>query len=184
MSSKGNPCETKATPETSVWRSRLSLRSELMLVLLPTLVVLMVFYFVDTFSRQRLLFGSLAGSAFLILLEPRHPANSIRTIVVAQCAAAILGFVANRALGPGYAAAAVAMVTTILLMVLLDVMHPPAVPTCLGFSFRSATDSSLGLFVAALLLIVVLVLLQKASQWLLRREDNPGEARSSLESVN
>jgi hypothetical protein len=47
-------------------RKHLTLRDELILALLPTLVVLGVLAFVEVLSRQRLLFASLASSAFLI----------------------------------------------------------------------------------------------------------------------
>ena len=60
---------------------------ELALALLPTLTILLVLAFVEAFSRQRLLFASLASSAFLIYLEPRHRTNSVRTLALAQGAA-------------------------------------------------------------------------------------------------
>ena len=61
-------------------RQRLGWRSELLLVLLPTGTVLLVLGLVEAFSRQRLLFASLAASAFLIYLEPQHGTNSVRTL--------------------------------------------------------------------------------------------------------
>ncbi len=53
-------------------RQRLDLKGEFVLALLPTLTVLAVLGFVETVSHQRLLFTSLASSAFLIYLDPEH----------------------------------------------------------------------------------------------------------------
>ena len=62
---------------------RFNLRQELALALLPTTVVLLMLYGVEVFSRQRLLFASLASSAFLIYIDPEHPMNGVRTLVLA-----------------------------------------------------------------------------------------------------
>ena len=150
-------------------RPRLSLPQELALALLPTATVLIILGCDEAFSRQRLLFASLASSAFLIYLDPEHPANGVRTVILAQSCAAFLGFGADWLLGAGYLAAAAAMVTTIFLIIALDVMHPPAVSTSLTFAFRAALASSLSLFGLSVVLIVLLVALQQASLWLLRR---------------
>jgi len=53
-------------------RSRLSLKDELVMVLLPTATVLGVLALVEVLSKKRLLFASLASSAFLIYLDPQH----------------------------------------------------------------------------------------------------------------
>lgn len=53
-----------------------TLKDELILALLPTLVVLGVLAFVEVLSRQGLLFASLASSAFLIYLDPQHNTNT------------------------------------------------------------------------------------------------------------
>ena len=98
-----------------------------MLALLPTVTILVVLALLEAFSRQRLLFASLASSAFLIYLDPRHEANSVRTLVISQSAAALIGFAALSIFGSGYTAAAAAMVAIIALMIALDAMHPPAV---------------------------------------------------------
>ena len=150
-------------------RQRLSLRGELLLALPPTLVVLGMLAGVEAFSRQRLLFASLASSAFLIYLDPDHPANAMRTVVIAQGASALLGFGAFWFLGSGYLAAGVAMVLTVVLMVSLDATHPPAVSTALTFAFRPTTTSSLSLFGLSTLLIVLLIVLQKSSSCVIRR---------------
>ncbi len=150
-------------------REPLSLRQELALALLPTIVVLLMLGYVEAFSRQRLLFASLASSAFLIYLDPEHPANRVRTVALAQTCAVLLGFGADWLLGAGYLAAGVAMVLTIIVTITLDAMHPPAVSTSLTFAFRATPASSLSLFGLSLLLIILLVALQQASLSLLRR---------------
>ncbi len=152
-------------------RPRLNLRQELTLALLPTLVVLIMLGGVEAFSRQRLLFASLASSAFLIYLDPEHPSNGVRTVVLAQGCAALFGFGADWLLGAGYFAAGVAMVVTIVVIIALDVMHPPAVSTALTFAFRAAPGQQpVALWLFAVLLIVHCSWrLQHASLWLLRR---------------
>ena len=150
-------------------RPRLGLRSELALALLPTAVVLLMLCGVEAFSQQRLLFASLASSAFLIYVDPDHPINGVRTVVLAQGLAALIGFGANWWLGPGYFAAGVAMVVTIIAIIVADAMHPPAVSTALTFAFRASAVSSLSLFGLSMVLIILLVVPQRASVWLLRR---------------
>ena len=151
------------------FRRRLSLRGEFVLALMPTVTILAVLSLVEVFSRQRLLFASLASSAFLIYLDPQHSTNSVRTLAISQIGAAIVGFIAFLIVGEGYLAASVAMIATIVLMVLADAMHPPAVSTALGFAFRANSESNLVLFSLAVGLIAVLVVLQKSSVWLLKR---------------
>lgn len=148
-------------------RKRLSLKSELILALLPTIAVLLVFFLVESFSQQRLLFASLASSAFLIYLDPQHGANQVRTLFWAQSLAAIIGFASYMTFGPGYLGAALAMIAVILLMIPLDIVHPPAVSTVLGFAFRSGDESNLALFGMALVMIVMLVLLEQITLRLL-----------------
>ena len=106
-------------------RRRLTWRDELWLALLPTLTILLVLGLVEVLSRQRLLFASLASSAFLIYLDPHHGTNRMRTLVLAHLTAASVGLLTALLLGPGYLAGASAMITTILLMLLLDAVHPP-----------------------------------------------------------
>ena len=149
------------------WRRRLTLQGELVLALLPTVTVLLVLALVEVFSHQRLLFASLASSAFLIYLDPQHGTNSVRTLVMAQATAAVVGFVTFVVWGPGYLAASGAMVVTIFLMILLDAVHPPAVSTTLGFAFRAGAENNLVLFGLAVGMIAVLILLERLSLWLL-----------------
>jgi CBS-domain-containing membrane protein len=150
-------------------RPRVGLRGEFILVLLPTATVLGVLGLVEVFSRQRLLFASLAASAFLIYLEPGHGTNSMRTLALAQLSAAGLGWLAYTVLGPGYLSGGSAMVITIALMVALDAVHPPAVATSLSFALRARDEKNLVLFALAVGITVVLVVLERATLWLLAR---------------
>jgi CBS-domain-containing membrane protein len=148
-------------------RSRLSLKDELVMALLPTATVLGVLALVEVLSKQRLLFASLASSAFLIYLDPQHGTNRVGTLVSAQVLAAALGLVTYLAFGSGYLAAGSAMTVTIFLMVLLDVMHPPAVATALSFALRAGDASNFLLFGLAVGITAVLVGLQQSALWLL-----------------
>lgn len=150
-------------------RTRLSTRGELMLAVAPTLTVLAMLFLLEKFSRQQVLFASLASSAFLIYLDPGHGANRTRTLVISQSAAALLGFGFYALLGAGYGAAALALLGTIVLMIALDATHPPAVSTALSFAFRPSHENDLLLFGLALSLILMLVALQRWSVWLLAR---------------
>lgn len=147
--------------------------------------MLVVLFGVEVLSRQRLLFASLASSAFLIYLDPSHRTNSTRTLILSQLMAALVGYGAGALLGNGYLAAAGAMIVAIGLMILMDALHPPAVSTALGFAFRVGPESNLVLFALAVGLIAVLVTLQRASTWLLARynkqtppalQDSPADA--------
>lgn len=125
-------------------RSRLDWKSELLLATAPTVVVLGVLALVEVLSRQRLLFASLASSAFLIYLDPQHGTNTVRTLMISQIMAAIIGFAAYSLLGSGYIAGGTAMVITIVLMILLDVMHPPTTYNFLECKFLSGFPSHPG----------------------------------------
>ncbi len=150
-------------------RARLSLRSELVLALLPTLIVLAVFALVDALSNQRLLFASLASSAFLIYLDPQHGTNSIRTLLISQMGAALIGLIAYMGLGHGYLSGGMAMVAAIGLMIGADAVHPPAVATALSFALRTDDVGNVLLFGLALGITASLVVLEKATLWLLAR---------------
>ena len=150
-------------------RRRLKLRDEFMLVLFPTVTVLLIFGLVEVLSHQRLLFASLASSAFLIYLDPQHGTNATRTLVAAQMLAATSGWVTYLAFDAGYLAGGAAMVVTIVLMVVLDVMHPPAVATALSFAFRADNAGNLLLFGLAVGVTAILVLLEQVMLRLLAR---------------
>jgi len=138
--------------------------------------VLLVFAMVEEFTKQRLLFASLAGSAFLIYLDPQHTANQTKTLVIAQLLVAAVGFAAIKALGAGYVAAAVAMILTTLALVALDRVHPPAIATALAFAFKGGDDSNLVLFAIAVGMVVVLVVVERATLWGLARLTRPKAA--------
>ena len=149
--------------------ARLSLGREFSLALLPTATILATLGLVEAFSRQRLLFASLAASVFLIYRDPAHRMNDVRTLIVAQGLAVLVAFGTNRLLGAGYGPAAVAMVVAIAGMIALDALHPPAVSTALSFAFQPEPTRSLAFFGLALGLVVVFVFLQRLSLWLLTR---------------
>lgn len=150
-------------------RRKIGLKGEFALALLPTLTVLAVLGLVEMLSRQRLLFASLASSAFLIYLDPEHGTNTVRTLVIAHLIAASVGLVTFLTLGPGYLAGGAAMVAAITLMIVFDAVHPPAVSTSLSFAFRASRESNLLVFGLALGVTVALVILQKLALRLLAR---------------
>jgi CBS-domain-containing membrane protein len=152
---------------TRALRDRLDLKGELVLALLPTLTVLAVLGLVEALTEQRLLFASLAGSAFLIYLDPQHGTNQVRTLVLAHATAALLGWTTFSLIGDGYVSGGVAMVATIVLMILLDVVHPPAVSTAMGFALRAGDQTNLALFLLALAITAALVVLQRAALFVL-----------------
>jgi CBS-domain-containing membrane protein len=136
---------------------------ELALALPPTIVVIGVIFLIQDVTRERLLFASLAASAFLIYYDPMNRINSVRVMIVAQLLGFIFGLAAAMALGAGYVAGAVAMVVTIIVLILFDIVHPPAVSTALAFAFVSTRDRVLVIFLVALVLIAALVLLQRVA---------------------
>lgn len=156
---------------------RLGVGGELMLALLPTLTILGVLTFIDELTNQRLLFASLAASAFLIYLDPGHPMNKIETLVASHFVGLTAGVITYWIFGGGYFSAGIAMVVTIFIMVSGDFVYPPAVSTSLIFGLRSGAGSQPALFVVALGMIVILVILERAAVWLLRHltaRDQPG----------
>ena len=163
------PPEDDTEPEENQIRKRLHWKSELTLALLPTLTVLLMLWFIETYGHQRLLFASLASSAFLIYVDPQLRMNRVRTLIIAQLAASIIGYLSLYLLGAGYVAAAVAMAVFTFIMVFGDFVHPPAVSTVLTFAFRPNTENALLLFAMAVGIIVLLVGLATVSTWLVHR---------------
>ena len=142
--------------------ARCSLRTDLALAIMPTATVLLVFALVEAWSHQKLLFASLASSAFIIYMRPAHESGSVRTVVLSQGMAALVGFGAH-ALGHGDPwVAGAAMVAVIFAMIGLRMMHPPAVSTALSFALSAGTAHAVLLFGVCLALVVVLVLAQQA----------------------
>ena len=150
-------------------RRNLSLKDEIILATVPTLAVLIVLGMIELLSNQRVLFASLASSAFLIYLDPQHGANSVRSLVIAHLSAASAGAFLDWSLGAGYQAAGLAMVATIFIMIAADAVHPPAVGTALSFAFRASDSGTLVLFGLALAVIAILVVLQRAVLHILAR---------------
>lgn len=156
-------------PEQRVRRG--GVKGELALALPPTLTVLGVLVLVQALAGRRVLFASLASSAFLIYRDPEHRMNSIRVMVTAQLVGAAVGVACALLLTPGYTAGGVAMVATIVLLILLDTVHPPAIATALGFAFSAGQGGVVGIFLVALGIVAALVLLQRLALWTVRRLD-------------
>ena len=146
----------------------MDIRGEL-LAAAPTALVLSVLALVEVLSRQRLLFASLASSAFLIYLDPQHGTNTVRTLIISQMMAATIGLISYLVLGSGYLSGGIAMVLTIVLTILLDVVHPPAVSTSLSFALRAGNENNWVLFGLAVSLIALLVVLERFALWILAR---------------
>lgn len=160
-------------PTQRTTRRNLGLKGEFLLAVLPTATVLAVLALVETLSQQRLLFASLASSAFLIYLDPQHATNSVKTLLLSQMGGALIGLGGYWLLGPGYLSAGSAMVTAIVLMIVFDAVHPPAVSTALSFALRAGDQSNLALFTLALAITAVLVVLQRAALKILAWSSRP-----------
>ena len=154
--------------DTEAVRRRHGIGGELLLAVPPTLVVLATVFAVELLRHERVLYASLASSAFLVYRDPGHQMNTVRVMVTAHVVGVLFGIGAALLLRPSYAAAAVAMVGTIVALVLLDAVHPPAVSTTLGFAFVAGQDTAVGYFLLALAMLVALILMQRASVWALR----------------
>ncbi|MGI8634808.1 MAG: HPP family protein [Segetibacter sp.] len=142
------------------------------MAVMPAVTVTAVLMLLQAFSKQQLLFSSLASSAFLIYLDPRLPANRIRTIIIAQTSAAVIGYLIYLIAGAGYLAASISMIISIAVMILADAMHPPAVSSALIFAFQVKKPDVLLLFFLAIILLILLVIFQRASLWLIKKYEN------------
>ena len=83
------------------------------------------------------------------------------------------GFAVAVAVGAG----AAAMVATIAALVALDLVHPPAISTALGFAFYEQQHRFAGLFLVALTLLVALVVVQVTALWAVRRASRRAAAQ-------
>ena len=83
--------------------------------------------------------------------------------------AATIGLISYLVLGSGYLSGGIAMVLTIVLTILLDVVHPPAVSTSLSFALRAGNENNWVLFGLAVSLIALLVVLERFALWILAR---------------
>ncbi len=152
---------------------RLSACQQFGLAIMPTVVVLLMIGGVQASRYQPLIFTSLASSAFLVYLDPGHPTNRVRTFLIAQGSAALLGFGSVTLLGAGFLAPAVALVLTIVLIIALDAMHPPAMSTALSFAFHTSSLKTLAVFGLTMVTIASLVALQKAAFSLVHKGASP-----------
>lgn len=168
-------------PDTPQTPKRHSLKHDLAMALLPTLTVLIVLAVLEVFSRQRLLFASLASSAFLIYLAPQHKSNTLRTLIGSQLGAVLVGVAARQVLGPGYWAAAGAMIVVIVAMIALDAVHPPAVSTALSFAFVDppGPPRNAWMFAGAVLVLAVLTQAQKLVAARLERGERAKESHNT-----
>ena len=141
----------------------------MVLAALPTLTVIGIFLTLQVFSRQTFLFASLASSAFLIYQDPKNGMNETKVMVPAHITAALLGFGTFLIFGEGYLSGAVAMGLTITVLILLGIVHPPAVSTSLIFAFRVQQAKTLLIFMLALAMVAVLYSIQRVAVALLHR---------------
>ena len=148
---------------------RFDIKTEIILAIMPAATIIAVLILLESFSKQQLLFSSLASSAFLIYLDPRHPTNSIRTLSIAQMSAAVIGYLIYLLFGSGYLSAGISMIIVIVVMIAAKAMHPPAVSSAMIFAFQYTKPNTLLLFLFAVLLLALLIGLQRASLWLIRR---------------
>lgn len=146
-------------------RRRGGVLGEFGLAVPPTLTVMAVVLLIQGVVGQRLLFASLASSAFLIYYEPMHRMNSVRTMVIAQIVGCVCGIGAGAVIGPGLFAGAIAMALTITALIAFDLVHPPAISTALAFAFVTTHERTVLLFVVSLVMLGVLVLLQRIAVW-------------------
>ena len=146
----------------------LRVRDKLLLALLPTATVLLMLGVIQTFGRYHLLCASLASSAFLIYWDPRNEMNSVHAVVVSQLTAAGVGWLMWLLFGGGFAAAGCAIPLAILLMILLNAVHPPAVSTALAFAMHLDPTGSFTLFAIAVGITALLVALQRVVLWSIR----------------
>ena len=161
------------------WRDRLSRRGELLLAAFPVATILVVLGAVEAVSRQHVLFGSLAGSAFLIYLDPEHPTNSVRTLTLSHAVGAAAGAAANAGLGATIPSMGLALVAAVVAMIALDVVHPPAAGTALAFAFRDSLSSALGLFALAVGMVALLVVVEVVLLRVFRRLVLSGRFRAA-----
>lgn len=142
---------------------------EAALAIPPALTVIGVVLLIQGITSQKLLFASLASSAFLIYYDPLHRMNSVRVMAASQIIGCIIGIVSGAVIGSGYGAGAAAIIATILVLVALDLVHPPAISTALSFAFVTPHERTVLLFVTALVMLAALVVIQHLAVWTLKR---------------
>jgi CBS-domain-containing membrane protein len=167
---KGQGVSDVKAVQPELKQRRLSVRDKLLLALLPTATVLPMLGVIEALGRHHLLCSSLASSAFLAYLDPRNEMNGVRSLVISQMTSAGAGWLMWLLLGGKYAAAASAIPLAILLMILLNAVHPPAVSTALAFAMDPDPTGSIVLFALAVGITALLVVLQRAVSWFLRSD--------------
>ncbi len=169
-SGRNGAAKLDETPRPSrTGQSRLvgsGLAGQVVLALPPTLTVLGVLLLIEQLAKQRVLFASLAASAFLIYRDPAHPMNGVRRMLTAHLLGVALGGGAAFLLWPGYLAVVIGTTATIALLIFFDLVHPPAISTALLFAFFVPEIRTLGLFLLALLMLAGLVVVQRAALWI------------------
>lgn len=145
---------------------RLSRSDELILALAPTATVLLMLGLVKALGQEHLLCVSLASSAFLVYRDPEHETNGIRVLLVSQMTAAGVGLMTWSLFGPGFMSAGISMASTILLMILFNAIHPPAVSTALAFALCTDHNSNFESFELAVAITIVLIALKHLGLWL------------------
>jgi len=158
---------------------RYDLQTDILLAVMPAVIMIAVLILLNTFGKQEILFSSLASSAFLIYLEPEHPTNKVRTLLISQLSASVIGYLVYISIGSGYTSAAISMIFSIIVMILTKAMHPPAVSTALVFAFQHTKPNTLLMFFCAVVLMVILVGLQRASLWLIKRSERRKKAMAT-----
>lgn len=150
------------------------LPGEIILAVPPTIAVLGALFAIEHLTGQHLLFASLASSAFLIYRDPTNPMNNLRVMVAAHILAVVIGTAPALLLGAGYRAAAVALILAIVLLVTLNIVHPPALSTALGFAFYAHQTDTIPLFLLAVGMLVALVILERLALLTLHRPERIG----------
>ncbi len=152
-------------------RRRRTIRNDLILAALPALTIVGALAFFDALVKQRLLFSSLAASAFLVWVEPRHPMNAVRTVLLSQLVAALDGALAFTLFGNGLAASGAATAMTAMAMIALDAVHPPAISTTFGFAMRAGRTPVGILFALVAVVTGLIIVLHQAAEFILNRID-------------
>ena len=155
-------------------RRRGGLPGEILLAVPPTIAVLGALLSIERLTGQHLLFASLASSAFLIYRDPTNPMNNLRVMVGAHVLAVVVGTAPALVLGAGYRAAGVALLLTIALLVVLNIVHPPAISTTLGFAFYAHQADTIPIFLLAIGMLVALVILERLALFTLHRLERVG----------
>jgi len=150
------------------------LLGEIVLAVPPTIAVLGALFAIERLTGQHLLFASRASSAFLIYRDPTNPMNNLRVMVGAHVLAVVVGTAPALLLGAGYRAAGVALILAIVLLVTLNIVHPPALSTALGFAFYAHQTATIPLFLLAVGMLVALVILERLALVTLHRLERIG----------